>query len=102
MKILECFNMQHCNPIDTPVMQGDGLSTKMCPKTPEERKEMVIVPYASVVGSLMYVMMCARPNICHDMGLVSRYQSNSDQVRCKVVKRILKYLKGTMDYRLCY
>ena len=58
MKILERFNMQQCNPINTPVMQGEGLSTKMCPKISEEKKKMITVPYASAVESLTYAMMC--------------------------------------------
>ena len=34
------------------------------------------VPYASVVRSLMYAMLCTRPDICYSVGMVSRYQSN--------------------------
>ena len=34
------------------------------------------VPYASSVASLMYVMLCTRPDICYSVGIVSRYQSN--------------------------
>ena len=60
------------------------------------------VPYASVVGSLMYAMLCTRPDICYAVGLVSRYQSNPGEAHWKAVKRILRYLKGTMDYSLCY
>ncbi|KAF3666702.1 hypothetical protein FXO37_10396 [Capsicum annuum] len=52
------------------------------------------VPYSSEVGSLMYAMMCTHPDICHAVGLVSRYQSNPG--------RIFRYLKGTADYSLCY
>ena len=47
-----------------------------CPKTSEERERMKYVHYASVVGSLMYVMLCTRPGICFAVGMVSRYQSN--------------------------
>ena len=60
------------------------------------------VPYASVIGSLMYVMMCTRPDICYAVGLVSRYQSNPGQKYWMAIKRILRYLKGTSDYILCY
>ena len=34
------------------------------------------VPYLSAVGSLVYAMMCIRPNICHAVGMATRYQSN--------------------------
>ena len=74
----------------------------MCPKTPEEKEKMSIVPYASAVGSLMYAMMCTRPDICYVVGLISRFQSNPGQKHWMAVKRILRYLKGTSDYMLCY
>ena len=37
---------------------------------------MRLVPYASAVGSLMYAMLCTRPNICFAVGMVIRYESN--------------------------
>ncbi|GMP50698.1 hypothetical protein CsSME_00017211 [Camellia sinensis var. sinensis] len=46
--------------------------------------------------------MCTRPDICYAVGLVSRYQSNPGPAHWKAVKRILRYLKGTADYTLCY
>jgi len=44
----------------------------MCPKTQDEIEKMARVPYANAVGSLMYAMMCTRPDICYAVGLVSR------------------------------
>ena len=35
------------------------------------------VPYDFAVGSLMYAMLCTRPDICYSVGMVSRYQSKS-------------------------
>ena len=101
-KILERFQMQHSKPIDTPIAKGEGLSRRMCPKTPQEEEYMKKVPYTSAVGSLMYAMMCTRPDICFAVGMVSRYQSNPGPVHWKAVKRILRYLKGTATYSLCY
>ena len=63
---------------------------------------MGAVPYASAVDSLMYVMLCTRPDICHAVGLVSRYQSNPGPEHWTVVKCILKYLRMTRNYRLIY
>ena len=60
------------------------------------------VSYASTVESLIYAILCIRPDICYAIGLVSRYQSNPGEAHWKAVKRILRYLKGTMDYSLCY
>ena len=74
----------------------------MCPKTSDEKEKMAYVPYANAVGSLMYAMMCTQPNICYAVVLVSRFQSNPGLAHWKAVKRILRYIKGTTDYVLCY
>ena len=60
------------------------------------------VPYASAVGSLMYAMLCTRPDICFAVGMVSRYQSNPGREHWTAVKHILKYLKRTRNYMLIY
>ena len=70
--------MQDSNPMNTPIDKSLSLSRDMCPKTLEEKKESR-VPYASAVGSLMYAMICSRPNICYVIELVSQYQSNSSR-----------------------
>ena len=59
------------------------------------------VPYASVVGSLMYAMLCM-PDICYMVGLVRRFQSNPGMEHWIAVKHILKYLRRTRDYMLVY
>uniref|UniRef100_A0A2N9F2G9 Reverse transcriptase Ty1/copia-type domain-containing protein n=1 Tax=Fagus sylvatica TaxID=28930 RepID=A0A2N9F2G9_FAGSY len=101
-KVLERFEMSDCKPIDTPISKNESLSKNMCPKTQDEQEKMARVPYANAIGSLMYVMMCTRPDICYAVGLVSRFQSNPELAHWKAVKRILRYLKGTIDYVLCY
>ena len=60
------------------------------------------VPYASAVGSLMYAMLCTRPDICYAVGIVSRYQSNPGKEHWIAVKHILKYLRRTRNYVLVY
>ena len=63
---------------------------------------MANVPYASAVGSLMYGILYTCPDICHAVGMVSRYQSNPGQAHWQAVKRIMRYLQGTKDLALCY
>ena len=72
------------------------------PKTLEEENMMRQVPYDSTVGSLMYAMLCTRPDICYSVGMVSRYQSNPRPKYWQAVKHILKYLQRTIDYMLVY
>ena len=70
--------------------------------TTEEKEYTKIVPYASTVGSLMYLMLCTRLDICYSVGIVSKYQSNPGKEHWTAVKHILKYLRRTRDYMLVY
>uniref|UniRef100_A0A7N2QZR7 Integrase catalytic domain-containing protein n=1 Tax=Quercus lobata TaxID=97700 RepID=A0A7N2QZR7_QUELO len=63
----------------------------------EERDHMSKVPYASVIGSLMYVMVCTRPDIAHAVGVVSRFISRPGKQHWETIKWILRYLKGSSD-----
>ena len=56
-----------------PASHGIRLSKKMCPKTPEERKRMNEISYALTVGSIMYAMLCTRPDVAYALGVVSRF-----------------------------
>ena len=60
------------------------------------------IPFASTIGSLMYAMLCTRPNICYTVGIVSRYQSNPGEEHWIAVKHIVKYIRRTRDYMLVY
>lgn len=55
------------------------------------------VPYASTISSLMYVMVCTRPDIAHVVGVMSRYMSRLRKQHWEVVKWILRYLRGLTD-----
>ena len=74
----------------------------MCPKIKSERDSMRKVPYSSTIESLIYAMMCTQSDIYYAVGLVSRYQSNPGQKYWQAVKKILRYLRATTNYRLCY
>ena len=63
---------------------------------------MSYVPYASVIGSLMYAMVCTRPDIAHAVGVSSNFMSELGNENWIAVKWVFRYLKGTSDYGLCY
>ena len=60
------------------------------------------VPYSSTVGSLMYVMVCTRPNIAHAVGVVRIYMKNTSKEHWEAVKWILRYLRGIATHALCF
>uniref|UniRef100_A0A2N9F846 Reverse transcriptase Ty1/copia-type domain-containing protein n=1 Tax=Fagus sylvatica TaxID=28930 RepID=A0A2N9F846_FAGSY len=101
-KVLTRFKMEDCRPVSTPVSKGTILNKSMCPTNKTELEEMIVVPYAQAVGSLMYAMTSTRPDICYAVGLVSRYQSNPSKAHWQVVKRILRYLQMTKSMKLCF
>jgi hypothetical protein len=68
--------MENVKPMSTHLVNHFHLSTSQCPKTVEETEDMSKVPYASVVGCLMYAMICIRPNLAHAVNVVSKYMAN--------------------------
>nr|GEW95506.1 retrotransposon protein, putative, Ty1-copia subclass [Tanacetum cinerariifolium] len=75
-KVLKKFNMSSCKPVATPLAPHFTLSSHECPKSEEDKEDMSRVSYSSVVGRLMYAMVCTRPDLAHDVSVVSRYMHN--------------------------
>jgi hypothetical protein len=101
-KILMKFKMDQSKKGFLPVLQGVKLSEAQCPTTAEDKEKMSVIPYASAIGSIMYAMLCTRPDVCLAISLVGRYQSNPGMDHWTAVKNILKYLKRTKDMFLVY
>eukprot|EP00253_Pinus_taeda_P032625 PITA_32625 len=101
-KVLKRFNIHNAKPVSTHFSSHFKLSKEMCRKTQEDLDYMSKVPYASVVGSLMYAMVYTRPDIAHAVEVVSRYMKNPAKEHWMAVKWILIYLKGTTNQALCF
>ncbi|XP_059598472.1 secreted RxLR effector protein 161-like [Vitis vinifera] len=67
-----------------------------------EREEMKKIPYASVMGSLMYAQTCRRLDISFAIGMLRRYQSDPGFEHWKAAKKVMRYLQGRKDYMLTY
>ncbi|KAG8480749.1 hypothetical protein CXB51_025125 [Gossypium anomalum] len=96
-KVLCRFNMQSAKPVSTPLAAHFRLSSTLSPQSDDEIEYMSHVPYSSAVGSLMYAMVCSRPDLSYAVNAVSRYMANSDKEHWKAVQWILRYLRGTTD-----
>ena len=101
-KILARFSMENSKKGTLPFRHGVHLSKEQSPKTLKQKEHMSRIPFASAVGSLMYAMLCTRPDICYAVGRVSRHQSDPGEEHWIAVKHILKYLRRTRDYMLVY
>ena len=101
-KVIMRFNMEGGKVRSTPLASYVKLSLSDCPTSDAERVNMAKVPYSSAVGSLMYAMICTRPDIAHAVGVVSRYMSNPGKKHWEAVKGIMRYLSGTQDMCICF
>ena len=75
-KMLVRYSMQNSKKGNLPSHYEVVLSKKLCHSKPQEEEYMRQIPYALAVGSLMYAILCTRPDICYIVGIVSQFQSN--------------------------
>ena len=68
--------MKSSKPDSTPLAGHFKLCKRLCPSAEKEKGKMSVILYSLAVGSLMYVMVCTRPNIYHTVGVVSRFLAN--------------------------
>ena len=94
-EVLKRFNMANCKPISTPVECGVKLSRL------DGGEKVDPTYFKSLVGSLRY-LTCTRPDILFGVGLVSRFMEEPTTTHLKTAKRILRYIKGTLDFGLSY
>ena len=60
------------------------------------------IPYLNAVGAVLYLATCTRPDIARTVGVLARYSKNPGMPHWKAVKHLLRYIKGTLDYKLTY
>ena len=101
-KVLKRFSMQDSKRGFLLMSHGIKLCKSQCPTTKDERERMDKIPYASAIGSIMYAMLCTRPDISYALSMTSRFQSNLGECHWIAVKNILKFLRRTKDIFLIY
>ena len=101
-KVLARFNMSKAKVVSSPLASHFKLSSRHSPSTDKEKEDMRRVPYASAVGSLMYAMVCTRPDIAYAVGVVSRFLSNPGRQHWEAVKWIMRYLRVTSKLKLTF
>lgn len=99
--MLDKFGFADCNAVSTPMQAGAYLSKDQCPDDgSEEQERMKSVPYRSMIGSLLYLSICTRPDISLAVSKLARYVMNPGEVHFIGVKRVFRYLKGTKNFGL--
>ena len=94
-EILDKFKMENCNSVTTPIDKSMKLVKD------QGGKEVDSTLYKQIVGSLMY-LTATRPDIMFVVSFVSRFMEHPKEAHLRVTRRILRYLKGTLDFGLFY
>ncbi|KAL2231326.1 UNVERIFIED_CONTAM: Retrovirus-related Pol polyprotein from transposon TNT 1-94 [Sesamum indicum] len=93
--VLKRFSMENSKPTSVLLAAHFQLSKDQCPKTSFEKDKMSKVPYSNVIGSIMFLMVCTRPDIAYAISCLSRYMSNPGPPHWEALKWLLRYLCGT-------
>ena len=102
--ILKRFNMDKAHPLSSPMVVR-SLDVKNDPFRLCENSEKLLspeVPYLSVIGALMYLANCTRPDIAFSVNLLAMYSSAPTRRHWNGIQHILRYLSGTTDMGLFY
>lgn len=96
-KVLQRFNMTDCCikkvPCDLSFVNTSSI----------ESNELADASlYREIVGSLIYIMTCTRPDLSFVVTKLSQYMSKPTKAHLNVAKQVLRYLKGTIDYNITF
>lgn len=96
-EVLNKFGMSDCKSVQTPM----DLNTKLIGTT-ENAEILDNVPYQEIIGCLLYISQVTRPDISYVINMLSKYNKKPEMQHWVALKRVMRYLKGTLDYRLSY
>ncbi|OAE31211.1 hypothetical protein AXG93_4188s1020 [Marchantia polymorpha subsp. ruderalis] len=94
-RLVDKFAMKNAKPVTQLLASHFSFSASQCQHQQSN-------PYSSAVGTVMYTMVCSRPDIAHAISVLSRYMSNPGKDQWLAMKHLLRYLKGTTDVGLVY
>ena len=96
-KILDRFNFSDCRPVSTPMV-----ISKETFEPGKEEAEGSLFPYRQAVGAIMYLMLGIRPDLGFSIGFLSRSLENPSKDDILRVKRVFRYIAGTLKYGISY
>jgi hypothetical protein len=96
-ELLARFGLMDCQPVGTPIVVRLSNMDRGKPISKEEH-----AVYRNMVGSLLYLSCWSRPDICFAVSELSRFVADPGETHLKAAKRVLRYLKGTREFRLNY
>jgi Reverse transcriptase (RNA-dependent DNA polymerase) len=101
-KMLKRFNMHNSKKENLLISHNIDLGKKHCLSTNAELETMKKLQYTSAIESIMYAMICTRPDVSYTLSVTSRHQANLNITHSTAVKTILKYLRRTKNIFFIY
>nr|GFA43150.1 uncharacterized mitochondrial protein AtMg00810-like [Tanacetum cinerariifolium] len=95
LEILKKFRMDSCDSVDTPMVDRLKLDEDLSGTLVDQTR------FRSMVGSLMY-LTASRPDVVFDVCMCARYQAKPTKKHLEALKRVFRYLKGTINWGLWY
>ncbi|GAU37106.1 hypothetical protein TSUD_278930 [Trifolium subterraneum] len=95
IEILKRFGMENCNNVCSPIVPGCKLDKD------ENGKATDATTFKQMVGCLMY-LLATRPDLAYSICLVARFMDRPTDIHVAAVKRIMRYLKGTLTDGIMY
>lgn len=99
VQLLEKFGMAESHPVNTPMDVNTRYSKNMID---EEEKPRLNFPYREAIGSLLFAAQVTRPDINFPVILLSRYAEEPKWAHWMATKRIMRYLRGSINKKLTY
>ncbi|CAM8943782.1 unnamed protein product [Rhodiola kirilowii] len=101
-KVVDNFGMKNSKPVSIPLGGHLELSKVDCPKSDQDKLKMSKIPYDVAVGSVMYAMLCTRPDLAFSISVLSRFMSNPGGKHWLGMKYLLRYLSSTVKLGLVF
>lgn len=95
-KLLLMYGMDECNSVSTPI----DVNVKM--DSYAESNKCNVKEYQELMGRLMFLSVNTRPDIAYTLSYLSQYNNDAREIHMRGLKRVLRYLRRTIDYRLCF
>jgi hypothetical protein len=99
--VLERYGMLESKLAPTPMVQSSELMNKS-PCSESDSKRMIGVPYREAIGSLLFLAVRTRPDISVAVSILSKHVQCRRPYHWEGIKRVLRYLNGTMSKGLTY
>lgn len=102
IKLINQFLLEKARGVSAPLPTHMKFSSTDCPNNEESKLKMSKIPYAEAVGSVMYLMLCTRPDLACNISLLSRLMRNLGKHHWEGIKWLLRYLVNTNQIQLSF